>query len=1170
MAAFRRALTLVLAGALGLTGTAVLAAEPSPADDEFVPVRTVTRAAWGYADQATPLYGYIHPSGDAPVGAWLQGQPPHHMARSYFTFDLGQFQGKRIVAATVRMRETHANDCGSRDLQLWETGPLTDRLSWVQRPEERRLLGSAGPPESGCLATDARFDIGAAVADAVHGGQQAITLGLRVAEAHEGDPMYGRRFASDPTIEISYNTAPVTPTAQHMPRQYGPDLGCAPSAPGDWFNTDTANDARAPVFGATVTDPDAGDNLTARFAVWSTGDPNQRWELPWPVYGVPAYAQLNEPRLADGQTYAWSVRGEDGTDVSEWGQTCYFTIDRTAPVVPSADSPVYGDGDQWLPRGGVGVPGQFTFTANGSADVTAYEYRFSSGGGDWITVPADGLGGPASITFTPTQSGYQWVSVRSVDRALNRSASGGYAFSVRENRPSVWSDMYPPYGVNPAGGIGVPGVFRFSPGLPDVVGYGYSLNGGPVSTVAADASGRAQVTITPTTGGWQSLMVTNTDRNGMTPPPIEYRFRVDSMPTVRMDPSPVLIGSTATFTFTSRVPGATEFVYWFDGAQPTPPATVPVGPAGTASVQWTPTQTEWVGLWVQTRGPGGMLSELRQYDPYVDDAQPAVTVTGADAPGVPGTLTFRSRMLNVVEYDYWFTWNESDRTTVPAGPDGSATVAWTPQSASGNIVYVVARNAAGVRSGRTSHHIHVRDDPRVQSADYPYGGEVPRTHGSFTFRPRQLGVVEYEYRINEWDLVTRYVPAGPDGSATVSWTATREGQHQLIVRSRNAAGEWSSQMFHYFEVVSTPAVSSAEYPRHGEGGGPGVPGTFTLAPTTFDVVEYEYWFYTPSGLGPVTTVAAGPDGTAGFTWTPDESGWHNLLVRSRSADGYESEWATYGFSVAAPPEPGVSCVPEDAEFGEPRECTFTPNRDGVVSYTYRINDGEETTVAAGADGTARITLTPPGGYSYLTVYSTTSQGVRSPEVWYEFWLPTAPLIGCQGDANLGEPLQCTLTPSNMSSVAEYRYALNGGTETTVPASPDGTAQITVVIDQPGWNYLTVVAVTGSGLESEVSYYQVYLFTSPAVTSEVYPFNAAGGGVGVPGEFVFAPGAMPGVVEYVYRFAGQPEATVPAGPDGRATVTFTPTRSGWTYLTVYSRNADGTESDTTFYQFTVNP
>ena len=80
-----------------------------------------------------------------------------------------------------------------------------------------------------------------------------------------------------------------------------------------------------------------------------------------------------------------------------------------------------------------------------------------------------------------------------------------------------------------------------------------------------------------------------------------------------------------------------------------------------------------------------------------------------------------------------------------------------------------------------------------------------------------------------------------------------------------------------------------------------------------------------------------------------------------------------------------------------------------------------------------------------------------------------------------------------------------------------------------------------------------------------------GGVGVPGTFTFTP--PPGwtaVKEYRYFLPdGTDFETVTAGPDGRATITFTPQTTGELLLMVDAIRPDGTPSfNDNFYFFFV--
>jgi hypothetical protein len=684
------------------------------------------------------------------------------------------------------------------------------------------------------------------------------------------------------------DTAPGAPTNPRI----DPDFGCATTAPGPAISPARLNDAGTPVLRAGITDPDQ-DALSARFVLWPVADPAQRHEMVWPVSDGQTYAQVDID-LADATGYAWQVRGEDGTDVGPWSDPCHFTVDRTAPPTPTVSSAVYPSGS--TPGGGPGVPGSFAFTADGSADVVAYEYRFyPEGDGNWRSVP----GGSAAVDHTPTDSGYQSVSVRAVDPAGNRSYETDYSFTVRETRPFVFSSTYPAEYPNLSGGIGVPGVFDFHPGLPDVVSYAYRLDDGPESTVAAGADHEASVTITPTRGGDHVLRVVSTSADGQVSPPREYRFTVDTGPLLS-GPDLVVIGSVNHFPLTPRMPGVVAYEYWFEDSQgnSTPVETIAAGPDGTAELVWTPTTSDEKWLRVRSRGADGTLSTARLKYLSVDGAPPDIERVGAGAVNQPSTFTFRTRMRNVAEYTYTLNSDPGTRTTVPARPDGTAVVTWTPVHGGYLRIDVVARTATGIESTAGALGWFVDDSPTVTSAEFPRQGRARLVPGSFRFASAVPNTVTYEYTFGAGTPYTS-LPAGPDGTATLSWTPDRnDTTYGLRVRSRAADGIVSATTQYTFTITSGPEVISDEYPELETSGSPGTPGTFTFRPGMPNVTEYTYQFRYQSGdAEPEVTVAADADGVAGITWTPTESTGYILVVRSRTATGTVSADLWYWFSV---------------------------------------------------------------------------------------------------------------------------------------------------------------------------------------------------------------------------------------------------------------------------------
>ncbi|WP_157621465.1 hypothetical protein, partial [Saccharothrix sp. NRRL B-16348] len=753
MTSWRRAMCAVTATALLSTALTITAA-PASADDH-VPTTTVTRAQWGYVDRATPTRAHLDPRGDAPVGARDGG----HVGRSYFRFDLTAFDGATILSAALSGTETNAADCAHRAVQVWRTDALTSRSSWLNAPRERELLATLGPVEGRCPAP-VDTDLTAAVAAAVQRGDDTVTLSLRVPREHEFDRSHGRAVANDLKLVVTHNRPPATPTGH----QVWPDRGCAATAPGTYLNPVHLNDAQRVLFMATLSDPDPGDVLTAEFAHWPVADPAARetHQSPADANGK-VVAQPNEWLFREDGTHAWTVRALDGTAASPETAPCYFTIDRTQPAPATVSSQVYPRGTA---GGGYGVPGDFTITT-ASDDVVAYEYRLK-GNGEWTTVTPAAPGGPVTISHTPEYTGYSFLEVRTVDRAGNRPQyNEAYSFTVFENRPFVWSDLYSDLYVNPGGGVGVPGRFDFSSNLTDVVSYTYRVDDGPETTVAADAQRKASVTYAPTHGGYNVLKVRSTSAAGTSSPEREHRFLVDTAPVVTQEGRTV-VGSSADFALRPRQAGVVSYTYWFSrwNGPDTDPVTVPAAADGTGRFTWAPLTTDANSvnaLRVRSTDAAGAVSETRHVSVHVDGAAPEIRIDG-DSPARPATFTFTTRMVAPVEYEYWFDHAPSVRHTAPADPDGTTTVQHTSDRTGTLTLRARVRNAAGTWSADGGANWWVHDHPGVTSPDFRTWPDSAWREGSLTFTSNQLGATEFRYTV---DGVTTAVPVGPDGTATI-------------------------------------------------------------------------------------------------------------------------------------------------------------------------------------------------------------------------------------------------------------------------------------------------------------------------------------------------------------------------------------------------------------------
>jgi RHS repeat-associated protein len=144
--------------------------------------------------------------------------------------------------------------------------------------------------------------------------------------------------------------------------------------------------------------------------------------------------------LAENGTITFNYSGINSGDAEERGAAAVVGIENaagTAGVLHSNRTAVLADNAAIVftptvvggptSTGGAGVPGTFTFGANGVGDVSAYQYGLNANPPD-TTVNATAVGAGATTTITPTADGPQILYVRSQDRAGNQSATREYRF----------------------------------------------------------------------------------------------------------------------------------------------------------------------------------------------------------------------------------------------------------------------------------------------------------------------------------------------------------------------------------------------------------------------------------------------------------------------------------------------------------------------------------------------------------------------------------------------------------------------------------------------------------------------------------------------------------------------------------------------------------------------
>lgn len=562
-------------------------------------------------------------------------------------------------------------------------------------------------------------------------------------------------------------------------------------------------------------------------------------------------------------------------------------------------------------------------------------------------------------------------------------------------------------------------------------------------------------------------------------------------------------------------------------------------------------------------------------DPNAPVVTSATYPTGqaGGGPGVTGEFTFSPNgSTDVVRYSYNF--DNSVSGEVAAGPDGTATVAYTPSNSGPGGVYVYAYDRAGNFS--ISHYgFTVRETrPTVTSVQYPPQGGPDGgvgVSGVFLFSSPLPGVVAYRYRFD--DGAAQQVAAAADGRASVTFTPQTGGEHVLYVRSVDTAGAESPDREYRFLVDTAPVVTGPANV------GLGVPAEFSFRPRMPGVVSYDYWFdHDPSAKW---TVGAAADGTATVGITLTDIAQRDLRVRARDSAGALSSVAALGLSVNGW-RPEIDMSAASFHQGVAGTIGFTTPMPGAVEFEYWLATDPATRWRAPVTaGAATVSFTPDRvGDHLMYLRARNSDGVWSTADEAYWWVTNAPDVSSVQFSGVGSaralPGEFTFTSHQPNAVAfEYSFDWSGEYQ-RVDVGPDGTAVLPwtpVPDDELVYYTLKVRTVTADGTVSLQTEHGFSVTSAPYVSSVEYPEDQWAGGPGVPGTFTFTQG-MPGMTSYTYyvkpEFGSPGESrTVPADAGGKAGIVWTPPAADRYILVVYGTTADGARSASIGYTINVN-
>ncbi|WP_439662235.1 hypothetical protein ACSHWB_12715 [Lentzea sp. HUAS TT2] len=269
---------------------------------------------------------------------------------------------------------------------------------------------------------------------------------------------------------------------------------------------------------------------------------------------------------------------------------------------------------------------------------------------------------------------------------------------------------------------------------------------------------------------------------------------------------------------------------------------------------------------------------------------------------------------------------------VPSGfAEHGHTYEWTAQGEDG-----YDRGPASTPCRFTADLLGPAVAPVVTTTDFPQtGAGLP---GTFTFDAGgDEDAVEFTY-----DGAGQYgtVRADrPGGKATLTMRVPTSGPNRIEVRSVDRLGNLSAPTRYDFWVRPswpTVTVPQGEIPL-------GTEVEVSLRSAERDITSFVYEI--TGAPGSVTVPAV--DGAAAVRVRVTDPWVTRLYVRARNSDGDLTQ-SGVGEIHVAPSEPVVT---KNGDL-----VTFAPGMPGVTEYLYRVNYGEEQTVAAGPDGAVTLPI----------------------------------------------------------------------------------------------------------------------------------------------------------------------------------------------------------------------
>ncbi|SNR59168.1 LamG-like jellyroll fold domain-containing protein [Actinoplanes regularis] len=427
------------AGKITLTPDRAMLTDPKTRYPVFIdPVwKSSSRTLWTMVSKGYPNEAYSKFDGKAFEGVgecpvWSGECAGTGVKRLLFAIPTSAYAKKDILSAVFRITLYHTvDDSNAREVQLWDTNGITTTTTWANQPTWNTKLASASPTKTthSCSGVDpnVEFNVQGAVQNAARASKGTMTFGLKAAS--ETDDSYWKKFCSNASLQVRYNTKPSKPVDSEVKQTPG---GVCPQT--------ASYVSELPKLSAILRDVDDNpsgtrEKLRGEFKLWWTnldGSPGSKtYPTGEDVSGAWFYYPMaNVTGIPENVTINWQVRAYDTETAGDWNsRVCKFVYDKSAPTAPTITSVEFPVEDQAYD--GVGRYVTFRFTAS-SGDTAEYRWGLNQDPSANNVVKPAASGGQAEVRVLITKPNSGWISVMAVDRAGKTSAVTSYDFVANQ------------------------------------------------------------------------------------------------------------------------------------------------------------------------------------------------------------------------------------------------------------------------------------------------------------------------------------------------------------------------------------------------------------------------------------------------------------------------------------------------------------------------------------------------------------------------------------------------------------------------------------------------------------------------------------------------------------------------------------------------------------------